>query len=364
MLRAALIALLVAVPAPLLAQQTAQSGGPHVVVTGETLWDLARRYYSNPFDWRRIWEANRDQIEDPHWIYPGQQLVIPDVTTGTVTGIQVATPAQQGQQRAAPAGPVPGPGDRTVFYPQAEESDGPPEGVDYEQLYFVTPDLFHASGWIDPTSDRTPRHLGVVAAFEAGENLRSKRTRLQQHDLVRVAITGGASPAVGDELTAFRIRDRVDDVGHVAVPTGMLTVVAVDGDTVIAEPSNEFDQMALGDFVSSTDPFTLDRSDRPTPLEEPGMAATVVAFQVPNQLNSRGTVLFLDKGSLDGVHTGDVFELRLGGGEGWSGKVAGRVIVHRVRENTAAARVIQVTNPVFFQGTTVHMVARMSEASQ
>ncbi len=51
----------------------------HVVKNGDTLWDLAGYYYDNPFIWRNIYNANLDKIDDPHWIYPGQEFIIPDV---------------------------------------------------------------------------------------------------------------------------------------------------------------------------------------------------------------------------------------------------------------------------------------------
>ena len=48
-----------------------QAQGNHTVVGGDTLWDLAQRYCGDPFDWRRIWEANRAGIGDPNLIQPG-----------------------------------------------------------------------------------------------------------------------------------------------------------------------------------------------------------------------------------------------------------------------------------------------------
>ncbi|MBI5597531.1 MAG: LysM peptidoglycan-binding domain-containing protein [Elusimicrobia bacterium] len=47
------------------------------VVKADTLWDLAQHFYKDPWQWTRIYEANKDQIRDPHWIYPNQILVIP-----------------------------------------------------------------------------------------------------------------------------------------------------------------------------------------------------------------------------------------------------------------------------------------------
>jgi len=47
------------------------------VVSGDTLSAIAKREYGNANEWRRIFEANRDVIDDPDRIYPGQKLKIP-----------------------------------------------------------------------------------------------------------------------------------------------------------------------------------------------------------------------------------------------------------------------------------------------
>jgi LysM repeat protein len=71
---AAMILAALILPGIALAQQ---AQGSHTVVYGYTLWDLAQQYYQDPFDWRRIWEANRTDIADPNLILPGQVFVIP-----------------------------------------------------------------------------------------------------------------------------------------------------------------------------------------------------------------------------------------------------------------------------------------------
>lgn len=53
--------------------------GPIVTVErGDTLWGLAAEAYGEGAQWPRIYEANAAHIDDPHWIFPGQQLVVPD----------------------------------------------------------------------------------------------------------------------------------------------------------------------------------------------------------------------------------------------------------------------------------------------
>ena len=51
------------------------------IVTGECLWVIAgyEDVYSDPVKWPRVFRANTDKIEDPHWIYPDTVLVIPRV---------------------------------------------------------------------------------------------------------------------------------------------------------------------------------------------------------------------------------------------------------------------------------------------
>jgi len=45
--------------------------------TGDCLWNLAKKYYGDGKKWRKIYNANKDQIEDPNVIYPKQILYIP-----------------------------------------------------------------------------------------------------------------------------------------------------------------------------------------------------------------------------------------------------------------------------------------------
>jgi len=42
----------------------------HVVRSGDTLWDICWYYFSDPWQWPKIWSFN-PQITNPHWIYPG-----------------------------------------------------------------------------------------------------------------------------------------------------------------------------------------------------------------------------------------------------------------------------------------------------
>jgi hypothetical protein len=43
----------------------------HVVVRGDTLWDISAKFLQSPWRWPDLWQLNREQIANPHLIYPG-----------------------------------------------------------------------------------------------------------------------------------------------------------------------------------------------------------------------------------------------------------------------------------------------------
>lgn len=70
----------------------------YVVTKGDTLWGIAARYLRDPWRWPDIWQVNRNDIVNPHRIYPGDIIVMEK----TSQGVRLRIAEEKGTIRLSP----------------------------------------------------------------------------------------------------------------------------------------------------------------------------------------------------------------------------------------------------------------------
>jgi len=241
--------------------------GVYTVRRGDTLWDITGRYFGNPYHWPRVWSYN-PEITNPHWIYPMDHIRLRPEGQA-----QASLPGDQGRQTT----------DRTQR-PSAGTVRLRNEGYLEE----------------DALED-----VGVIIGSPEENML------LSTYDDVYVRFGEDADVEPGRDYTIFREIDleeerNNDEEGVLVRILGVVRLQDYDADR----------EMGRGTITEALDPIERGfhlapiprRFDMVPPRENTqDVEAEVVAALEPRQLSSNAQIVFVNKGSQDGVQVGNRF---------------------------------------------------------
>jgi hypothetical protein len=318
--------------------RTIQAGARvHIVERGDTLWDLAQRYYNNPFLWPQIWEAN-NYIPNAHWIYPGDPVVIPPLS-----------PISE-EQIAKETGEVPGEG------VPGEGGPGGPTGEAGKTNNPIALDAdLYCSGFI--TNDANDWRLSIIGNEE---NYQKVAQALFDVVYLNQGEADGISP--GDEFTiVHKVRSlehpvTLERLGDYVVQTGRLKVVATQEHTSTAQITYACDATLVGDKLIPFEPKEVPLLTDLPPVDrfsDEGSNPKGYVVFAKDDLGSlgEGHEVQLDIGAQDGVTVGTRLVLYRAQTEGYEmtgfqkdlpRRVLGEIVVFNVQESTATGRIIQM----------------------
>ncbi len=351
----------------------AQAPDSHTVKSGDTLWDIARRYLNDPFLWPDIYRLNTMVVEDPHWIYPGEVLrLAPSETVTTVPQTDTpaadsrvpseAAPSQPGLAELPPDDAGPGPDTTRIFPPSRGRSlQETIAATDERPVRPLKAYDFHSSGFL--TEGERLSFGRLIGPVTPSQIPAAGRGSLTLYTRVALEAPEGASYQVGDSLLIADVNKQLQDWGRVVEPTGLARVVEISQGRPIAELAAVYSEVLRGQALLPAERFADPGAVRPVAVAD-GIEAEVVGWPGRRELKGSGIVLFIDKGRNAGVAPGDLFELRQRPGRSREGYVnvdelvATLQIVH-VRERSATARVLSVVSPDIAPGTRALQVAKL-----
>jgi hypothetical protein len=304
----------------------------HIIVPGDTLWDLADLAFGNPYLWPQIWNENR-YILDSHWIYPGDPLLLP-ARPAVVTEI-----VPRGAEGAPPVAPVapPRPDPSAVEPPEevpaaempadafqvpalAERPGGPP----------VTPHAPRTVPKMEPLADEVDiRCSGFIARkdgkpdyFIANQEEEAK-VGLTEGDIIY--LNRGRENGHVDPGTEYSIVVREGEVrhpithnfvGHYYRRLGTVRLLAAQDETAIAVISMACDEIRTGYDLVPLLVTTLPARPAPTfdrlAEVDTGRPSGHVVRNADNMRRvGTGYLVDIDLGVEDGVKPGDFLKIYL-----------------------------------------------------
>jgi len=281
----------------------------YIVKEGDTLWDITERFFGDPLTWPDIWKKNLF-IEDPHWIYPDQEVTLKLLLEKIAEPVPEPEPAVKPLRQPEPLFIETAP--RTVVSETLveEKPSVPVEDPNVISLLrepqpAYRPESYMRTGFIAKRSE-IPREK-VIKIDE--ETIRATR-----YDVVVINVGKKESAKEGDLLAVLTVGDRVkhpdtdEDLGFVVRIKGILEILQTgDGQSRCMVKEN-FDPIAENDLVMSislTDAPKFDAWIKP----EEAIWGTLLAINEPLVSIHINDILYIDRGSNHGVRPGDRFTI-------------------------------------------------------
>ena len=292
----------------------------YVVQEGDTLWDIASRFLTRPWQWPAIWQAN-PQIDNPHLIFPGDRISLefvggePRLTMARDDSVRRLGPEVRREDITGAISTIPydaiEPFLRNPRIVTEEELDDLPYVIaNYEQRVFAGPgDRTYVRGLEDAQVGQEVIVARLTYQFEdrsAGENeVRLRRNRMR-HGPAQVASFERPSSPLWRATIGQMERFNYPIIGYELWESARARIVKV-GDPTILEITEGRREVAEGDYVLPIDYHVFDTNFYPRAMDEVPDHARVLTISEAYYGVGHYQIVAISLGTADGIEAGHTF---------------------------------------------------------
>jgi hypothetical protein len=318
----------------------------------------------DPLLWPEIYRINTTVVEDPHWIFPGEELRLtpPDTIFAQAPDEQAPVAEEPMRPVDTPAPPPPPTSAQapTVFARNRGSVGRPDLGRRTRPSRVVSRTDFYSAGFLTEGEDFPwGTVLGATGQSTLGTLTASSSAVI--FETVRLRAPQDASYQVGDSLLVARLGRDVRDWGTVVVPSGVVRVTAVSGEEAEAVVLMQFGVVADGQVSIPLETYVARTATaRPVTIEN-GMRGEIVTIRDQHPVPNQQDIVFIDRGREDGVELGDVFEVLV------SREVAGiperqvaTIRIVHIRNRSASGFILGITDLGVEASAPVRLIRKMA----
>ncbi len=277
----------------------------YIVKEGDTLWDIAQRFFGDPVAWPDIWKKNL-YIDDPHWIFPGQELTLKIILENIAEPEKIYKPLRQPEPVFVETAPRMVVSENTpVETPRIIEDTSNVIGFLSEPQPAYRRESYMRTGFL---AKRSEIPVEKVIAIESG----TARATTYDDIVIDIGAEDGAKPgevlAVLTEGNRVKHPDTGEDMGYVMRIKGIIEIMQAGNGQSKCEVAENFDPIAVGDLVTVIRMTKAPKYDAWIKPDEE-IYATLVARNERFASIHLEDILYIDKGSNHGVRPGDRFTI-------------------------------------------------------
>ena len=345
-------------PGPTVTPASAPAEGEvtHVVKKGDTLWDIATAYLKDPFRWPEVFKRNTDVVENPHWIYPGEVIRIPNSEVRPEVLARVTT-------KPAPAATAFEPtvfSTRPALVSDRLQSNG--QVLGRERASSVRVGEVEAA----PFADRQggPHGAGRLAAAydRPGIEAKASEQRFQLRDPIFVELPSGRPARLGDRYVAYVLGPSLSDESQLMIPTAIVQLENVrPGELTLGRVVRQFGEIKLDQLLVPLESAVPSPAMNPVPVSD-GLTAHVLWVHEDPVLPSMQSYVVLTRETGSDVQVGDQFTLidaSVDESHPAPPVPAGVAQVVRVTPYAVTALVVDQEQPTIRAGMPARLTARM-----